>query len=166
MKKVMMALLVIYAVFMVTACPKSKVQTAQKKSAETVYQLSGLVKDLAVATDRAYEEQLLTVATKDKAVEGLRLLNTGVKRLTELVGQIEVNNEAPTPQALAVINKVLSDDVISPFLGLLTDFGAIAVEKSTHLRTVISAIRVALLTISNAMADAGSPVNIGGLANA
>lgn len=158
-------LLILASLIFATACPKAKVESAQKKAASTVYQLSGLVLDLSKATDRAFDEGLLSVETKDKAVDGLRLLNTGVKRLTELTAQIEVNNEPPSPQFLTVINKVLSDEVIRPFLVLLTDYGGIAAEKASYLRTVLSAIRISILTISNAMADAGSPVDTGGLAN-
>lgn len=166
MYRLLLSLIITASLLFATACPKKKQQEVRRTAAVTVFQLSGLVLDLTKATERASNENLLNNAETQTAINQLRPLNLGVENLKNLIGQMEVNEETPSPSTLAVINKVLSEEVIQPFLTLLTTYSVIAQDKADYLRVIIASIRLSILSISQAMADAGSPVNTGGLANA
>jgi hypothetical protein len=145
-----------------TGCPASSV----KKAAKTSYQFAGLVNDLSKATDQAYDEGLLSLGLKDAAVVSLKKLNAGSKSFNGLVTAMAASNAEPSPSEVAALSKLLSDEVVAPFLNLLKDLGAIAAEKAAYLRDALSALRIAILTIAQAVADNGGRVDIGGLSNA
>lgn len=162
MKNLILAMMIIASLILTMACPsKSKI----KRSAEVAFQMSGLVLDLTKATDRAFDEGLIGVESKDKAVIALRKMNAGAKTLTSIVSQLN-QNETPSASVITLINKTLSDEIITPFLQFLTDVGSLAVEQAAYLRTTIAAIRIAILTIAGTLADAGQPVDTGGFAHA
>lgn len=116
-----------------------------KKAANLTYQFSGLVVDLAKAADRGYEAGLFTLAQKDRAVVIIRKMNAGAIAARKVVQEIA---QMPTPPAdkIALLNTIVSQQMVDPFLQLLSDWGAAA--QSDILRTTITAIRVALLGIT------------------
>jgi len=129
-----------------TGCPSSKV----KKAAEVSYQFSGVVLDLAKATDKAFDAGALTVSQKDEAVSVIRKMNEGAKAFNAVVTEISQLAEAP-PDKLALLNAILSQQIIDPFLAFLTSVGAAV--NVAGLKTAIAAVRVAILTISNALGE-------------
>lgn len=116
-----------------------------KKAAEISYQFSGLVLDLAKATDRAYTEGLINLAQKDLAVNIIRKMNAGAKSLNDIVKEFAKDPTVP-PDKKALLNRILSQEIIDPFLRLISELGAAA--QIDALRPIISAIRIAILTLS------------------
>lgn len=138
--------LLILASLILTGCPSSKV----KKAAETSYQFSGVVLDLAKATEKAVDAGALTVAQKDVAVSLVRKMNDGAKAFNAVVAEISQLPEVPADK-LALLNAILSQQIIDPFLAFLTSAGAAV--NVAGLKTAIAAVRVAILTISNALGE-------------
>lgn len=147
MKKVLISLAIIASMILTQAAACS---SKTKKAAEISYQFSGLVLDLAKATDRAFTEGAITLAQKDSAVVVVRKMNAGAKAFNTIVTEIANMPEIP-PDKLALLNKILSSEIIDPFLQLVGSLGAAA--QIDALRPVISAIRIAILTISSALGE-------------
>lgn len=151
MLKLLLTLFLVIVITFTSACPQNK----KKKAAEASFQFSGLVLDLVRATDRAFTEGLIDVSQKDLAVVSLRKLNAGAKTLNSLVEELTKENEA---SQLVLIQRVLSEEIIDPVLSFLSTLGA-RYSQIEYLRTLISSIRISILTLSNLLSDAGHPID-------
>lgn len=148
MKKIFIAAMLVYCLLLF-GCPK---KSEAKKAAELSYQFSGLVLDLAKAAEKAFDSGLITLAQKDSAVTLIRGMNTGAKSFNVLATELAASSEAPAPDKLAVLNRILSNEVITPFLEVLKLFTGVNVPFVTE---AISAIRIAILTISGTLSEFG-----------
>jgi hypothetical protein len=145
MKKLLISLFVIGCLIL-TGCPSSKV----KKAAETSYQFSGVVLDLAKATDKAFDAGAISATAKDAAVSLIRKMNEGAKAFNAVVTEISKLPEVPADK-LTILNTILSQQIIDPFLAFLTSVGAAV--NVAGLKTAIAAVRLAILSISNALGE-------------
>src|SRR5436190_13841466 len=134
MKQVFISLAIIASMILTQAAACG---SKTKKAAEISYQFSVLVLDLAKATDRAFTSGAITLGQKDAAVVVIRKMNAGAKSFNTIVTEIANMPEAP-PDKLALLNKILSAEIIDPFLQLVASLGAAA--QIEMLRPVISAI--------------------------
>lgn len=153
MKNLILSLLILYSMFLMTACPK---ESAVKNAAKASYSLSGLTVDIAVAAARAYNAQIITLDTKDKIAGYLKTISIGGKRFnnTLLIFARQSGPELPEDR-LAVLNKIFSDEVVAPFLEVLQSLKILPASRADYLRTAINALRAAVLVISSGFTAVG-----------
>lgn len=132
------------------ACPK---ETAIRKAARASFELSGITLDVVKAVGKAYDERIISLATKDKLAGHLKLVISGGKKFNQ---SIEGLNALTTAQA-SVLNTIFSDEIVTPFLAILEEVRALTPAQADHVRTAIAALRAAILIISGTFADAGFP---------
>lgn len=149
MKFIATLLILVSLIFELAGC-----DSKTKKAAEISYQFSGLVLDLAKATDKAYSEGLINVQQKDSAVAVIRKMNAGAKALNEIVKELAKDSTVPADKK-ALINRILASEIIDPFLSLISSLGAAA--QIDALKPIVSAIRVAILTVSAAFGQVETP---------
>lgn len=136
-------------VMLLTACPK---ETAVRRSVKASYELSGLTVDVINATGKAYANGLISLETKDKLADSLKILSVGGKRFNQaldLVIRESGGDETKVPMdKIQMLNKLFSDEVVAPFLQVLQSLKLLSPEKARQLHITIAALRTAVLTIS------------------
>lgn len=154
MKRFFTALLVVYSLFL-TACPKD---TSVRKAAKASFELSGLTVDVINATKKAYEAGILSLAAKDRLASYEGKLAIGGKHFNQVLEAFNAQTSGNlTADQVAQLSVILSDEVVTPFLQILQELGAITLDKVEYLRTAIAALRTAILIISETVAQAGYP---------
>jgi hypothetical protein len=154
MKRFFTALLIVYSLFL-TACPKD---TAVRKAAKASFELSGLTLDVINATGKAYEAGILSLAAKDRLAGYEKQVASGGKHFNDALAafnaQTSGNLSADQVKALSVI---LSAEIVTPFLQILQELGAVTLGQVAYLQSAIAALRTAILIISETVAQAGYP---------
>ena len=160
MKNLLLSLLVIYTVLLSAACP----QNATREAAKASYSLSGLTVDVAKGTARAYQDGIIGIETKDRIANYLKTISIGGKRFNNTLEIFvkESGENLPTDK-LAILNTIFNDEVIAPFLEILTALKVLPSEKAQYLRTAIAALRSSILIISAGFTAKGLEINTGGL---
>lgn len=158
MKNIFLVLLVISSLFLL-ACPK---ETAVRRAAKASYSLSGLTVDAINATGKAYAAEIIDLRTKDKMANALKTISIGGKRFNQTL-EIFVREsgagELP-PDKLAFLNKIFSDEVVTPFLEVLQTMKVLSPAQSDYLHVAIAALRSAILVISNGFTAAKAVASV------
>lgn len=130
-----------------TGCPK---RSDAKKAAELSYQFSGLVLDLVKATDRAATEGLISNETKAGLVPVLRKMNEGAKQFNALATELAAQAGQPQPEKLQALHLLLNTEILTPFLTVINLFTPLNIP---YITSVINAIKIAILTISDRLSE-------------
>lgn len=154
MKKFFTSLLIIYSLFL-TACPK---ETAVRKAAKASFELSGITLDVINATSKAYDAGIIGLAAKDRLAAAEKKIAAGGKHFNELLtGFMAQSSNNLTADQITILNQIFSNEVVTPFLQILQELGAISLDQVAYLQTAIAALRSAILVISGTFAEAGFP---------
>lgn len=153
MKNTILSMLVIASLVFLMACPK---KTAVENAARASYSLSGLTVDVANATAKAYNAQLINLDTKDKIAGYLKTISIGGKRFNNTLEKFARESGPDLPaDKLAILNKIFSDEVVAPFLEVLQTLKILPADRADYLRTAIAALRSAVLVISSGFTAVG-----------
>ncbi len=154
MKSFLTAILIVYSLFL-TACPKD---TAVRKAAKASYELSGITVDVVNATKKAYDAGIIGLAAKDRLAGYEKTITSGGKHFNDVLsGYIAQTAGNLTADQVKILNTILSDQLVTPFLAILQELALISLDQVAYLRTAIAALRTAILIISGTIADAGFP---------
>jgi predicted HAD superfamily phosphohydrolase len=145
--KILTSLLIISTLFL-TACPK---ESAVRKAAKASYQLSGLTRDVVAATGRAYDEQIISTETKNRIADKLKLIAIGGQKFNTIVATLD-KSDVPFDKR-ALLNQILNDEIAAPFLEILEALKVVSAAQASHLHNALSALRIAILTISAAVSQ-------------
>lgn len=153
MKKLLTSLLIIASIVL-TGCPKGEktVRQLREKSAE----MSIYGTKLITAFGEAYkageitQDQLRTLNT----ATGAFVTGVGIYReaLAEAERQVKAG-EAPK-DVLGRVDRILDAQVIATFFKILERIAGLSVERSAAIQAILSAARVAILAIKNAVSEA------------
>jgi hypothetical protein len=150
MKKILVCLILIWT-FLLSACPKD---SAVRKAARTSYELSGLTLDAVNATGKAYAQHVIDLPTKNKIANSLKSIAIGGQRFNQVVTALNAANaNSVSTDRLALLNQILSEEIVAPFLDILQTLKAISTAQANYLHVAIAALRTAILTISAAISD-------------
>jgi hypothetical protein len=150
MKKIVI-ILVIFWSFLMSACPKD---SAVRKAARTSYELSGLTVDAINATGKAYANHVFDLATKNRIANNLKSISVGGQRFNQIVTALNAaNTNSVSTDKLALLNQILSEEIVAPFLDILQTLKALSTSQAVYLHVAIAALRTAILTISAAISD-------------
>lgn len=139
-----------------TACPKD---TAVRKAARASYELSGITRDVIAAVNRAYDENIVGVNTKNAIADKLIIISKGGARFNQLAMAANNSNTSNSNggsvnlATLATLNKILSEEIAGPFLEILDALKIVSPGQALYLHAALGALRTAILTISSVIAD-------------
>lgn len=159
MKNLLLSLLVIGSMIFLMACPK---ESAVRRAAKASYSLSGLTIDAANATAKAYNAGLITFQTKDKIANALKTMAVGGKYFNQTLEKFISESGAELPaDKIAMLNKIFSDEVVTPFFEILQSLKFLSADKADYLRSAINALRSTVLAISSGFASLKAKSNFG-----
>lgn len=160
MKKILVACLMIWTLVL-TGCPKGEktVRQLREKSAE----LSVYGNKIVTAFGDAYRAGEITQ-------DQLRTLNVATGAFTTALGAyrdaltaaervVKESGEVP-PSTIQMLEKVLDDQVIVAFFEILAKVGVLPLAQSEVIKTILSGIRLTILSIRGAFSDARKQLNL------
>lgn len=153
MKKIIITMLLIYSIFLL-GCPKGEKTYRKAKEASATVQIYSL--KLIEANIDAYKAGEISLETKDKFAKLTGKLVKGISVYRNILGQAEKtlkNGNALDGNALATLNRVFDMEVVAPFLSILSEVNLLSGDKAELIKTIITSLRVAILTISDAFAQ-------------
>lgn len=142
MKKILISLLLVYALVLATACPIKESDIARAKRASNA--LAGLTADAITATRTAFENKLISLEQKNSIADALIMISRGGTRFTLAVKAAE--SSKLLVERREVLNQVFSRDIVEPFLSLLQQIGLL--KNAAALAHAIDLLRVQILVIS------------------
>lgn len=147
-RKVFLPFLLVAILVSQTACPKAKPGTV-KAAAEAAKDIGGGTRDAIKAVGEAYRKGLITLAQKDKLADLLLLIAKGGQKGVDAIERLQNDGftELPADRA-ALLNKLFSDEVVAPFLKLLTEIGALTDSQSIAIRAAVATLRTTILLLS------------------
>jgi hypothetical protein len=107
---------------------------------------------------KAYDAGIIGLAAKDRLAAAESRIASGGKHFNEVLTAFNARTASNlTADQVQVLNKIFSDEVVTPFLAILQELSVISLNQVAYLRTAIAALRTAILVISGTFADAGFP---------
>ncbi len=142
------ALCIMYCIVL-TACPKD---TAVHKAARASYELAGITRDVIAGVDKAYTDHVISVEQKNVLADKLTQIAKGGQAFNAIATQVSNSNTVPQDKWI-LLQSILNDQIVSPFLGLLETLKAISPATATALFTATAALRTAILVISQVISS-------------
>ena len=119
-------------------------------AAEAAKDIGGGVRDTIKAVGDAYDKKLITLEQKDRMAD---LLGAIAKGGLNGVGAIETLQKSGvttlTGTNAQVLNTIFSDEVIAPFLQLLTELGKLSASSSAAICAALISVRTAIVLLSS-----------------
>lgn len=153
MKKLFISLLIIYSMFLL-GCPKGEKTYRRAKEASATVQVYSL--KLIQANIDVFKAGEISLETKDKIAGLTGKLVGGIRIYRNALAQNEnslKDGNALDGNALATLNRIFDMQVIPPFLSILSEVNLLSGDKAELIKTIITSLRVAILTISDAFAQ-------------
>lgn len=159
--KTILTLLLIFSVFLLSACPK---ETALKRSAKASFEMATVTVEIARATEKAYLKKIISLEQKDKLVGLLKQIRVGGKRfhmgLEEAIRQLDASSQDLPKDTLAALNKLFSSDVVEPFLKMLEEMKLLSPETARSFSSAIEVLRSLIKTIQTGFQQAALEILI------
>lgn len=129
-----------------TACGEKRLSQA----AEAAKDIGGGTRDVIRAVGQAYDQKLIILEQKDKFADLLSLIAKGGQKGVDAIELLHQQGiKSPTTEQSRLLMKIFDDDVIAPFLQLLTELGKLSDESSVAIRAALISVRTAILLLSS-----------------
>ena len=153
MKKLLIAILLIYSVFLL-GCPKGEKTYRTAKEASATMQIYSL--NLIQANIDAFNAGEISLAHKDAIAKLTGRLVQGIDVYRRALAQTEDLLKTGKPldgNTLATLNSIFDNEIVVPFFNVLNVTNLISGDKANLIKTIISSLRAAILTISDAFSQ-------------
>lgn len=128
------------------ACNK---ENTVNQAAEAAKDIGGATRDVIKAVGEAYQAKLITLEQKDKLAGYLKLIAKGGQKGVDKLEQIQKSGGTViTGPDGDILNKIFSDEVVAPFLNLLTDLGKLSDTSSAAIRAALASLRTTIILLS------------------
>ena len=125
-------------------------QNTLAQAAEAAKDIGGGVRDVIKAVGEAYDAKLISLEQKDQLAEILKTIAKGGQKGVDAIQKLQEQGvDIPTPDQRAILNRIFDDDVVAPFLGLLTRLGTLSNEQSVAIRAALASVRTAIVLLSS-----------------
>jgi len=119
-------------------------------AAEAAKDIGGGTRDIIKAVGEAYDKKLITLEQKDRLARLLKNIARGGQKGVDAIDALEksgvTNLSGTDAQALS---KIFTDEVVGPFLELLTELGKLSDSSSAAIRTALVSVRTAIVLLSS-----------------
>jgi len=160
MKKIISLILVYSLCLLMTACPK---ETAIRKAAKASFELSGLTVDAIAATAKAYNENLISLETKDKIAAPLKVIAVGGKKFNEALKRFYAESGENLPaDKLGILKLIFSTELVAPLLEILQELKVVSADRAAYLLSAVNALQAVILIISNGFASVKAEISMSG----
>lgn len=137
---------IVTAPFALTGCGSSK---TLQQAAEAAKDIGGGTRDVIKAVREAYEKGLITKEQKDHFADLLGSIARGGKKGVDVIDALFKSGVTDlTADKASLLNKAFSDEVIAPFLELITDIAKLSDSQSMAIRAAIAGLRTTILLLS------------------
>ena len=143
MKKIVTALLLIYSLVMLTACPQKSITEAKKQSSQiAVYANNGVE-----ITRELFRSQIISIAQKDRIAEGFILLAKSGQTFDRTVKNIEnAYGTRPPKSEIERLFQVFNAEVVARFLDILRELKVVSADN--RIGEVVALLQTAILAIA------------------
>lgn len=125
-------------------------QNTLAQAAEAAKDIGGGVRDVIKAVGQAYDAKLITLEQKDQLAEILKAIAKGGQKGVDAIQKLQEQGvDIPTPDQRAILNRIFDDDVVAPFLNLLTRLGTLSNDQSIAIRAALTSVRTAIVLLSS-----------------
>lgn len=129
------------------ACNK---QNTLNQAAEAAKDIGGGTRDVIKAVGDAYQAKLITLEQKDRLADLLIQISKGGQKGVAAIEKLQQQGVSiPTLDQKQILNKLFDDEVISPFLRLLTEMGKLSESSAASIRLALASVRTAIVLLSN-----------------
>jgi len=138
------ALLLVLTLIVAACTPKQLSQAA-----EAAKDIGGGTRDVVKAVREAYEAKLISIEQKDRLAELLKQIARGGQKGVDAIDFLQKHGVTqPTPEQSRNLSRIFDDEVVAPFLNLLTELGKLSDESSVAIRTALASVRTAIVVFS------------------
>lgn len=119
-------------------------------AAEAAKDIGGGTRDVIKAVGDAYQAKLITLEQKDKYADLLKKIAQGGQRGVDAIEDLQnagVTN--PNAEQSNLLRRIFDDDVVTPFLELLTEIGKLSESSSIAIRAAMASVRTAIVLLSS-----------------
>lgn len=142
MKKII-TLILIYAVFLVSACPKKSINEAKKQSA----QIANYANNGVEITRELFRGQIISLEQKDKIADGFILLAKSGQTFDLTVKNIEnTYGTRPPKSEIERLFQVFNAEVVARFLDILRELKVVS--ANNQIGEVVALLQTAILAIA------------------
>lgn len=129
-----------------TSCKENDLQ----KSAEAAKDIGGGTRDVIKAVGDAYQAKLITLEQKDRLADILKKIAQGGQKGVDAIEFLQKQGiTTPTSEQRINLSKIFDDDVVAPFLNLLTELGKLSESANATIRTAMVSVRTAIVLLSS-----------------
>lgn len=119
-------------------------------AAEAAKDIGGGVRDTIKAVGDAYDKKLITLEQKDQLADLLGAIAKGGLKGVDAIETLQKSGVTTlTGPNAQVLNTIFSDEVIAPFLQLLTELGKLSNSSSAAIRAALISVRAAIVLLSS-----------------
>jgi hypothetical protein len=131
----------------ITGCGGEKTLS---QAAEAAKDIGGGTRDVIKAVGEAYDKKLITLEQKDRLADTLKSIAKGGQKGVDAIELLQKQGvENPTPEQSRLLMTIFDNDVIAPFLNLLTDLSKLSPSSSATIRAALASVRTAILLLSS-----------------
>lgn len=125
-------------------------QKSIEVAAEAAKDIGGGVRDTIKAVSDAYDAKLITLEQKDKLALLLKRIAQGGQKGVDAIAFLESKGATTLsgPDSLS-ITRIFNDDVVAPFLELLTEMGKLTDAQAAAIRAALASVRTAIVLLSS-----------------
>jgi hypothetical protein len=125
-------------------------QSTLNSAAEAAKDIGGGTRDVIKAVGDAYQAKLITLEQKDRFADLLKAIAQGGQRGVDAIEFLQKQGvETPTAEQRINLMRIFDDDVIAPFLNLLTEIGKLSNAQSVAIRAALASVRTAIVLLSS-----------------
>ena len=150
-KRKLISLTLTLAVFLSASAygPCNK-QNSLEAAAEAAKDIGGGTRDVIRAVGEAYDKKLISLEQKDRLADILIAISKGGQKGVDAIELLHQQGvEDPTPDQSRLLMKIFDDDVVAPFLTLLTELGKLSDTQSAAIRAALISVRAAIVLLSS-----------------
>lgn len=125
-------------------------QSTLNAAAEAAKDIGGGTRDVIAAVGQAYQANLITLEQKDKYADLLKKIAQGGQKGVDAIELLHNQGvKEPTAEQSNLLRKIFDDDVIAPFLEMLTEIGKLTDTQSAVIRAAMASVRTAIVLLSS-----------------
>lgn len=119
-------------------------------AAEAAKDIGGGVRDTIKAVGDAYDKKLITLEQKDRLADLLAAIARGGQRGVDVIDALEKSGVTTLQGSDALtLSRIFTDEVVAPFLLLLTELGKLPESSSAAIRAALISVRTAIVLLSS-----------------
>lgn len=125
-------------------------QKSLEVAAEAAKDIGGGTRDVIKAVGDAYYKKLITLEQKDRLADALSAIARGGQKGVSAIEALDKAGVTTMSGSDAeALSRIFTDEVVAPFLELLTELGKLSASSSAAIRAALVSVRTAIVLLSS-----------------